>query len=145
MHENPVTTVNACGLPRLALVMLYDALVVVALWFLAGLAALPLTGGGRQVLHDPLLTAWVLLVWFAYLAWCWTHGGQTVGMRAWKVRITGSGGESVSWRSAVVRFGVALVSAACLGAGFWWALADPLSRTWHDRASGTRLVRAGLG
>jgi len=28
------------------------------------------------------------------------------------------------------------------GAGFWWALVDRQRLTWHDRASGTRLLRA---
>ena len=70
----------------------------------------------------------------------WTRGGQTLGMRAWRCRLVAADGEPVGWGQTVARFAAALVSWAALGLGFWWALADPERRTWHDRWSGTRIV-----
>ena len=79
-------------------------------------------------------------MWFFYLAWFWRRG-MTVGMRAWRVRIEQDDGGKPGWIRCLVRFLVALVSAACLGLGFWWSLFDPGKRTWHDMASRTRLLR----
>jgi uncharacterized RDD family membrane protein YckC len=39
------------------------------------------------------------------------------------------------------RYLIGNVSLLLGGLGFWWALLDRDKRTWHDRASGTRLVR----
>jgi len=132
-------TLRRCGVGRRLLAMLYDSLIVLALAFVAGLLALLPDGGHRQFFRDPLYTAWILGVWFAYLGWCWTHGGQTVGLRAWRARLIVPYGGPVSWRASAVRFLVSLLSAAPLGAGFWWAWTNEERATWHDIASGTRL------
>jgi len=129
----------ACGLVRRCLVMVYDALIVIALLFIAALLALPFTGDRAQVLHDPWYTAWIMGVWFAYFGWCWTQGGQTLGMRAWRVRICSDQGGRIGWWAALLRFAVSCVSAAALGLGFLWAWTNPQRASWHDLASRTRL------
>lgn len=78
-----------------------------------------------------------LLAW-SYFAVCWRRG-QTVGMRAWRIRMISEKGDA-SWLQTLVRYAVAWVSALSLGAGFLWAYANPDRATWHDIASGTRLV-----
>lgn len=130
-----------CNLARRLLVMLYDALVVIALLLLATALAL-LAGSGRVTAGtDPLFTLYLLLVWFLYLAWCWRKGGMTVGMRVWKVTIEREGGGAPGWGLCLLRFVVSFLSAACLGLGFAWSLFEPGKRTWHDIASRTRLLR----
>ena len=128
-----------CGLARRLAVMLYDAFVVLALWLAA--TALAMVAGFREVtaLRDSLFTAWLVLVWFGYLGWCWRVGGMTVGMRAWRVTIEADDGGRPGWGACTLRFLVALVSAAAGGLGFAWALLRRDRRTWHDLASGTRL------
>lgn len=121
--------------------MLYDTLIVVALWFVAAVAALPLTEAGPQAMRSLPYTLYLALVWFAYIGWCWTHGGQTLGLRAWRARVVNFDGGPVSWRASAVRFSVALGSFLALGAGFWLAPWHPERATWHDRASRTRLER----
>ena len=66
---------------------------------------------------------------------------QTIGMRAWRLRVVAADGNRVSWSRAILRFFIALVSLAALGAGFWWALVDAQRRTWHDMAACTHMVR----
>jgi len=130
-----------CGLGRRLLIIVYDTLIVLALLMLAAAVALPVTGGAQQAFRDVPYTLYLAAVWFAYLGWCWTRGGQTVGMRAWKVRLR-TGRETLpGWHAVGIRFAVSLVSALCLGAGFWLSLFRPDRACWHDRASGTRLVR----
>ena len=135
----PAAGRRPCGLARRLAVMLYDALVVLALLLAA--TALAMAMGFREVtaLRDPLFTAWLVLVWFGYLAGCWRHGGMTVGMRAWRVVIEMEEGQRPGWGACLLRFTVALLSAAAAGLGFAWAVLRPDRRTWHDLASGTRL------
>jgi uncharacterized RDD family membrane protein YckC len=119
--------------------MVYDAFAVLALLLLA--TALAMAAGFREVtaLRDPLFTAYLLLVWFGYLAGCWRYGGMTLGMRAWRVMIETGSGERPGWGACLLRFVTALASAAAAGLGFAWALLRDDRQTWHDLASGTRL------
>lgn len=130
-----------CGLGRRLLAMAYDALVVVALLLLA--TGLALLAGSGQVTagKDPLFSLYLLMVWFLYFAWCWRRGGMTVGMRAWRIVLRSDDGSEAGWGQCAVRFLVAILSAACLFLGFCWSLFDERKRTWHDRASRTRLIR----
>jgi uncharacterized RDD family membrane protein YckC len=138
--ENEQPKRPPCGLGRRVLVMIYDGVIMIALWLLATGAAL-LAGSGRVTAgQDVLFTAYLLLVGFLYLAWCWRKG-MTVGMRAWRVSIEREDGLPPGWGACLLRFAVSLLSAACLGLGFVWSLFDPHKRTWHDLASGTRLLR----
>lgn len=122
--------------------MLYDALVVSALLLIAAtpvvvLAQDEITAGAGRALFQ----AYLLAVVFVFFGGFWVHGGQTVGMRAWRLRLTDVQGGAVTWPQAALRFGAALLSALPAGLGFLWVLWDPEGCAWHDRLSGTRLRR----
>lgn len=78
---------------------------------------------------------------FAFFGWFWTHGGQTLGMRAWKIRVVDLNHNSLTWTQAGMRFLWSLISWMVFGLGYIWALFDPEKLTLHDRMSKTRLVR----
>ena len=121
--------------------MFYDALLLAAVLFLAFIPFVALFGDLAQHGYNPLSTLYMVAVALLYFGWQWTHGGQTLGMKTWKIRVVTMEGGAVEWRQATVRFFVAMVSWAALGLGFVWGLRDPDCLTWHDRASGTRVER----
>ena len=126
------------------LALFYDLWPVVALW----LAASALFLGLHQ--QQPLapfsagqLGLW-LLCWVltgAYAVVSWRRGGQTLGMRAWRLRVVAADGAAPTWRALLVRYLVGNVSLLLGGAGFWWVWIDRDRLTWHDRASSTRMRR----
>lgn len=126
-------------LRRLAAVA-YDSLLLVAVLFLAGL---PLPLIPETVRFQPwaryAIFGYMVLVSFLFFGWFWTHGGQTLGMRAWRFRVVAVDGGCLSWPLAWRRFAWAMVSWLTAGAGFLWSLFDPQRRAWHDRLSATRL------
>ena len=131
------------GLFRRLAAMFYDGLLLLSVLFLATLAALPLTGGEAifdNRLHRALYQAYLLLIWFFYFAWHWVRKGQTLGMRAWHLRVVQESGEPLTWWHALLRFMLALVSCAALGLGFLWILLNREKASWHDRGSGTKIV-----
>jgi uncharacterized RDD family membrane protein YckC len=75
----------------------------------------------------------------------WVHGGQTLGMRAWRIRVVRDDGGALTWPRAAARFALGLVAAAPAGLGLWWGLFETGKRAWHDRWTGTRVVRAATG
>lgn len=122
----------------------YDLLPLLALWFVAAVLALALTGGALDVhrLADKLLMqALAFAVTAAYFVVSWTRGGQTIGMKSWRLRVVRRDGGSPDFAHALLRFAVAMVSLAPAALGFWWALFDAQGRTWHDLAAGTLVVR----
>jgi len=139
--NNKTASGKPCGLFRRLLIMLYDAIVVIALLMLATAVAMLAGMGNQTALHDPAYTAVLALIWFFYLVWCWHKGGMTLGMRAWRVCITDERGGLPGWKHCAVRFLVSILSAALAGLGFAWSLIDQKDRTWHDMASGTSLLR----
>nr|VFK58038.1 MAG: Uncharacterized membrane protein YckC, RDD family [Candidatus Kentron sp. TUN]VFK60873.1 MAG: Uncharacterized membrane protein YckC, RDD family [Candidatus Kentron sp. TUN]VFK67065.1 MAG: Uncharacterized membrane protein YckC, RDD family [Candidatus Kentron sp. TUN] len=90
----------------------------------------------------PIYRIYLVGVCFLYFGWCWTHGGQTLGMRTWRIRVRpqdGNGGR-VTWRQVWVRFLSAILSWSVFGLGILWVLVDRERKSWHDRLSGTVLV-----
>lgn len=138
---------DRCSLARRLTVIVYDGIVVSAILFFAAIpptVAMVSLGSTPQE-HSALfrlgMTVYLLLVAFAFFGGFWTHGGQTIGMRAWRVRAVRRDGAPLQWRDAALRYAAALLSWAALGAGFWWCLLDRDGLAWHDRISGTELRR----
>lgn len=117
--------------------MLYEALLLFAVAFFAGFAFHFASGGaplGGWLLraHQAFLAA----VFAAYFLWCWLRGGQTLAMKAWRVRLV-----RVTPGRALLRFVYALALVPT-GISLAWALADRDGQFLHDRLAGTRLIRA---
>lgn len=132
------------------LALLYDLFPALALWMLAGslfVGAFTITGHTTHENIAPFST-WQWALWACcwvltglYATWSWRRGGQTLGMRPWRIAVTGDDAQAPSLGSLWVRYAVATVSLCGGGLGFWWALIDRDRLTWHDRASGTRMIR----
>lgn len=127
-------------LARRLAALVYDLMLLGAVLFMFTLGVF-LARGGRAV---PPGTYWFQLSLAAivvlFFTWFWVHGGQTLGMKAWRLRLVASRGESVRWPAALGRFAAGLLAALPAGLGFWWAAFDRERRGWHDRLSGTRIV-----
>ena len=129
----------------------YDTLICAALVMAVGLTFTLLMGGVTDDMRGPgpagqaLLQLASIAVPAAYFLGSWTRGGQTVGMRPWRLRVVDATGGAISLKAATIRLVTALLSWAPLGLGFWWALFDRDRLTWHDRLSRTHLVRQGQG
>ena len=136
---------------RRLLSLLYDLLPVLALWFL--LSAAFTAGYTFLGHHDPhrniapfsalqwllWLCCWSLAGVYAVLSW--RRGGQTLGMRPWRLRVTDAQGASAAPRALWLRYAAGGLSLLAGGLGFWWAWIDRDRLAWHDRASATRLRR----
>ncbi|MGZ8210231.1 MAG: RDD family protein [Burkholderiales bacterium] len=78
----------------------------------------------------------------AYFVWHWSHGGQTLAMKTWHVRLVTRSGAAVSSGRAAARYVLAALGLLAFGAGFAWAAVDPDRQFLHDRLAATRMVRA---
>jgi uncharacterized RDD family membrane protein YckC len=129
------------GLLRRLAAMLYDALLVGALLFMATIPFIAVRGGEPVEPVGNLLYQVVLaLVIYGFFVGFWTWRGRTLGMQSWRLQLLTPDGKLPTLGSASLRFFAALLSWLPAGLGFLWQLWDPEKLTWHDRISKTRLV-----
>lgn len=131
--------------------LVYDLWPALALWLLlSALFTAGYTWLGRHDPHDNItpLSGLQWLLWLCcwvvtglYAVASWRHGGQTLGMRPWRLRVRRVDGGRPGTAALWLRFAVGTVSLLGAGLGFWWAWIDRDRLTWHDRASGTRVWR----
>jgi len=131
---------SAPGFLRRMAAVCYDALLLLAVFFLATAIALPFNAGQAFAADQFFYPVYLLTISFVFYGWFWTHGGQTLGLRAWKIKVLTPDGQVLNWRQAGIRFIGGVLSWACLGLGFLWCLFDKNGLCWHDYLSKTRLV-----
>lgn len=139
------TTATPAALGFRLLALLYELMPLGALWFATAALVLLVRGGAPVTPNSPaalLEFALMLLVAFGYFGLSWRRGGQTLGMRAWRLRLLRDDGQPApDWPRLALRYLVAGISLGAFGLGFFWSLVDPQRRTWHDIASHTTVVR----
>ena len=82
----------------------------------------------------------LFLTLLAYFVWFWSHGGQTLAMKTWKIQLLTHAGHPVHPAQALWRYLLCWPSLACGGIGILWAVFDRNGQFLHDRIAGTRLV-----
>lgn len=133
------TPSNATFLRRLG-AMTYDALLLFALLMVAALPVVLIAGPDSNFVKSPLYSLYLYGVTFVFFGWFWTRGGQTLGMRSWKIRVLRNDNRPLGWDSALMRFLLATVSLTLLGIGFLWILFDKDNLAWHDQLSKTHVI-----
>lgn len=115
--------------------IVYDALQMIAVLMLVTLpfALLEL---GQTAIHQSAL----VLTIFAFFAKFWRHGGQTLGMKCWDIRIVSSNGQAITFSQCLLRLIAATPSLLLFGVGYIWMLVDKKKLTWPDRFSDTQLI-----
>jgi uncharacterized RDD family membrane protein YckC len=133
------TQYPAAGMFRRLLAMFYDTLLLLSALLVATALVMMFTRGTLSY-HNPYYKTLLFLICFSFHSWFWLHGGQTLGMRAWRLRVQNHSGGPISIWQALLRFMVAIPSLAAGGLGFLWMLIDRERMTLYDRASKSVMV-----
>jgi uncharacterized RDD family membrane protein YckC len=133
------------GFGRRVAALIYDAFLLTALlmvftsgalFFTHGAAVLPVTAGNWAYVYRVGL----VLVIAGYYALNWLRSGQTLGMRAWRLRTVSDSGLTLTWRAVILRECFGLIAWAPAALGVLWLYLDPEHLALHDRLSKTRVV-----
>ena len=128
--------VNKPNLLRRLAAIFYDLLLLLSVLFVATALILPFNAG-EAFTSSWLYSLYLLVISFIFYGWFWTHGGQTLGLRAWKLTVLTQNKKTLNWTQALVRFVTASVSLGFFGLGYLWILIDKDRRGWHDHLSKT--------
>lgn len=153
MQMMPLGELPDAGLFRRLAAATYDGLLILALWFTLGLIVAiihalirpPDITGPIEPLIAPAIAPLVILplLWLiaaGFYSWFWLRGGQTLGMKTWRLRLISAAQRPLRLRDCLLRAAIGTLSWLLGLAGVLWLLFDRDHRTWHDRASQTRVV-----
>ena len=98
---------------------------------------------GGDSITGPAYRMFLYLEAGVFYVYFWHFKGQTLGMQVWKIRTINDSGQILTLEECMVRYFFATFSLMFLGLGFVWILFDSERLTWHDRASGTRVLYLG--
>ena len=153
----------APGLARRMAAFVYEGVLLFGVLMLAGYLYSSLTQQRHALQGKAGLQAFLFMVLAIYFTWLWSHGGQTVAMKAWHLRLVRADGQPVDQWQALMRYlaswlwfvpgwatahwaglhsGAALVALMLAGVLAFAALTRlrPDRQFWHDAACGTRLI-----
>ncbi len=154
----------AAPLKNRLLCMVYEGMLLFGVLFISGWLFSTLLQQRHALVLRHAQQLWQFVVLGAYFGWFWTHGGQTLAMKTWRVRIVNRKDQPLGWPHALLRYLLAwlwfvpgLATAWLIGAQGWmlillpalnvalWAAAtrlDPERQFLHDRIARTRIVLA---
>jgi uncharacterized RDD family membrane protein YckC len=135
----------SAGFGRRFAALVYDALLLTAV--LMVITFVPVIITNKPILHETL-GAWAYVyravlgaAIAGYYMLNWTRSGQTLGMRAWRLRAVSDEGTRMSWRAAALRFAWGVVAWTPAALGVLWLYLDSEHLALHDRLSRTRVLR----
>tara|TARA_B100000686_G_scaffold355223_1_gene471290 strand:- start:5347 stop:5718 length:372 start_codon:yes stop_codon:yes gene_type:complete len=120
--------------------MIYEFLLLISVLFIAGFIFHLIYHDTESPYFKPIFQLYLLSIAGIYLMWFWTHGGQTLAMQTWRIRIVSSNGESVSKWQAIARYFLAVTSISIFGCGLLWAFFDREGQFLYDRLAGTKII-----
>jgi uncharacterized RDD family membrane protein YckC len=141
----------------------YEGVLLFGVVMIAGYLFSSLTQQRHALQGQWGLRVFLFLVLGIYFAWFWSHGGQTVAMKTWHIRLVDRAGRPVTQARALCRYllswiwfvpalaavglsglqgGLPLTAALVTGVLGYAALArlHPARQYWHDAACGTLLI-----
>jgi len=131
------------GFFRYFAAIFYDLLLLLAIFFLATAILLPFNSG--EAIKSPLVfPLYLYSIGFLFYGWFWTHGGQTLGLQAWKLRLVSNNASNITWKQAFIRYISASCSWLIFGLGFFWCLWQKDSKTLHDLSSNSYIIRTEI-
>ena len=130
---------------RRLLSLAYETLLLAAVFMIGALPFLLLAQEADRTAARPWFQAYLLALAVIYFSWQWAHGGQTLPMKTWRLRLVTRDGGPLNAARAFRRALFALAGTLALGAGFLWALVDPDGQFLHDRLAGTKIIKAEDG
>jgi uncharacterized RDD family membrane protein YckC len=151
------------GLWRRMACFVYEGVLLFGVVMIAGYLFSTLTQQRHALLGRHALQAFLFVVLAIYFVGFWSHGGQTVAMKAWHIRLVDRAGAPVSQARALLRYvlswlwfvpalatlylaglhgggAIGVVMSAGVAVYAALALLHPQRQFWHDAVCGTRLI-----
>ena len=123
---------NTPPLIRIYSSLIYELFALVPIWMVAGFIFIFFFNGFFGVYQRLIFQIYLWLISGIYLTYCWTRSGQTLAMRAWKLKIISTRGR-LTKKLAWIRYVFATLGVLMGGVNFMWALTNKKHLYLHDK------------
>ncbi len=115
---------------------LYDCLLLIAIYFVVTAIAISFNNGNaiQHIAYYFLL----YVIGFLFFDWFWMRGGQTLGMRAWKIKLSSTNNASLTHLQCLHRY---FLGTLFFVFTLFWMFFSKESTAVHDRLSKTKITR----
>lgn len=115
----------------------YDSLLLVALFFVITAITTITLNDGESIEHWSYKMI-LLAVAYLFFDWFWRHGGQTLGMRAWRIRLSAVDDKAITRKHTISHFACGLL---LFGLTLLFMFTNAHQQALHDRLSKTKIIR----
>ena len=153
MTAQPLTashSLTQAGILKRITALVYDTLVLCAIllcygWVVVYLIqeawlGVPLADNGRAQM-GVFGQIGQLCIPFLFYCFFWMRGGQTLGMKAWRIKLLNSENQPATLAQCLLRCLTAPFCVLLGGFGYVWCWFDRDGRALHDRLSSTQIVQ----
>lgn len=137
-------TTSSASLLRILGSVFYDWLIVLSLLMIGGFFIVPLysvlSGNESFMAGSPFFRLYVLAIITLYFGYFWMRSGQTVGMKAWRIKLIGVENPKITAKQVIIRLIVAMPAYGFALLGLFWRFIDPHQRSWLDLTSNSCLI-----
>ncbi|RLK51194.1 RDD family protein [Alkalispirillum mobile] len=129
------------------LAFVYDLMLVIAILLIGGALPLVFTGGDAiepGTVAGFLYQLYLLLLTGGFFVFFWVRGGQTLGMKTWRLRVVHPDGQLIGVRTALVRILLPAIGWALVFAGLYWAYFSDWSQVQSRGSQHFTLLLASL-
>ena len=120
--------------------ILYDFLLVVAVLIIMSIPFFSFDLQENNLLKVTIHIYYYLITQY-FFVWFWVHNQGTLGMKTWKIKIICDNNNRLTYKQAIIRFNVAIISLLFFGLGFIISLFRKDKKCFHDIISKTALVK----
>lgn len=119
--------------------LIYEAMLLFGVVFIAGYLFDTLTQSKHALMLRHERQAWLFFVLGLYFVWFWRHGGQTLAMKTWHIRLIREDGQKVTVIQGILRY-VLCYFFTLSGIAFIYSFFDKNGQFPQDRLLRTLLV-----
>jgi uncharacterized RDD family membrane protein YckC len=120
--------------------IIYDALLVLAILIVMSIPFFSFNVEENNLLKITMQAYFYFIIQY-FFVWFWVNNEGTLGMKTWKIKIFCDDGEKISYKKAIIRFNIAIISILFFGLGFLISLFRKDKKCLHDIISKTSLSK----
>jgi len=148
IEEGPAPGVRFGGYGARLIAYIIDGLIQGIVFLLVSIILLAIGVGAASTDANAIagasIVTWIVvgfLITVLYFPYFWSHGGQTPGMKLFRIRVVrDADGGPVGWGPALLRLIGYWINQIVFYIGFLWIFVDKRRRGWHDLIAGTVVI-----